>query len=184
MHAYKKYLKTMALVWAGALMFFIAAFALLLNPQIREKNRLFVETANKQKLYDGAADAAREDTRKKFTSELETLKSKMNDYAIDSEDSANMTLDISRIAAAKQVSSFTIKASDQQQSGQTESKYLRENRINITFNANFRQFAALLNTLERHRPIIFVDTFRIARSNEDNRVDMELSIFVRKRPEG
>ena len=182
MHAYKKYLKTMALVWAGTLMLFVAAFALLLNPQIRERNRLVAEAADKQKLYDGAADAAREDTRRKFTSELETLKSKMNDYAIDSEDSANMTLDISQIA--KQVSSFTIKTSDQQQSSQTESKYLRENRINISFNANFRQFAILLNTLERHRPIIFVDSFKIARSNEDNRVDMELSIFVRKRPEG
>jgi Tfp pilus assembly protein PilO len=184
MHAYKKYLKTMALVWAGALMLFIAAFALLLNPQVRERNRLVVEAANKQKLYDGAADAAREDTRKKFTSELETLKSKMNDYAIDSKDSANITLDISRIAAAKQVSSFTVRTSDQQQSSQTESKYLQENRINISFNADFRQFATLLNTLERHRPIIFVDSFRIARSSEDNRVDMELSIFVRKRPEG
>ena len=184
MHAYKKYLKTMALIWAGALMLFIAAFALLLNPQIREKNRLIAEAAKKQKLYDGAADAAREDTRKKITSELEALKSKMNDYAIESEDSANINLDISRIAAAEQVSSFTFKTSDKQQSSQTESKYLQENRINISFNANFRQFATLLNTLERHQPIIFVDGFRIARSNKDNRIDMELSIFVRKRPEG
>jgi Tfp pilus assembly protein PilO len=184
MHAYKKYLKTMALVWAGALMLFIAAFSLLLNPQIKEKKRLVAEAADKQKLYAGAADAAREDTRKKIISELETLKSKMNDYAIDSKDSANITLDISRIAAAKQVSSFTIKTSDQHKSSKTESKYLRENQINISFNANFRQFATLLNTLERHRPIVFVDSFRIARSNEDNRIDMELSIFVRKRPEG
>jgi Tfp pilus assembly protein PilO len=184
MNAYKKYIKTMTLVWAGALILFIAAFALLLNPQIREKQRLVAEATKKQKLYDGAADAAREDTRKKFISELETLKGKMNDYAIDSENSANMTLDISRIAAAKQVSSFTIKTSDQQQSSQGELKYLRENRINISFNADFRQFATLLNTLERHRPIIFVDSFKIARSTEDSRVDMELSIFVRKRPEG
>ena len=184
MHAYKKYLKTMILVWAGALMLFIAVFVLLLNPQIRERNRLFAEVNKKQKLYDGAADAAREDTRKKIIGELETLKSKMYDYAIEPEDSANITLDIGRIAAAKQVSSFTTKTSDKQQSGKTESKYMQENRINISFNADFRGFATLLNTLERYRPIIFVDTFRVVRSNNDNRVDMELSIFVRKRPEG
>ena len=184
MHAYKKYLKTMALIWAGALMLFIAAFALLLNPQIREKNRLIAEAAKKQKLYDGAADAAREDTRKKIISGLETLKSEMFDYAIEPEDSANITLDISRIATAKQVSSFTIKAGDTKESNKTKSEHLQENRINISFNANFRRFATLLNTLERHRPIIFVDTFRIVKSNKDNRCDMELSIFVRKRPEG
>jgi hypothetical protein len=175
----------MGLVWAGALVFFIAVFALLINPQIRERNRLVAEAAQKQKLYDGAMDAAREDTRRKLTSELETLKSKMNDYAIDFEDSANMTLDISRMAAAKQVSSFAIRTTDQkQQTGRTELKYLRENQINISFSADFRQFATLLNTLERHRPVIFVDSFRIARSSENNRVDMELYIFVRKRLEG
>jgi Tfp pilus assembly protein PilO len=184
MRAYKKYLMTMGLVWAGALMLFIAAFALLINPQIKEKKSLASEAAEKQKLYDGAVDAAREDTRRKLTSELESLKSRMNDYAIDSEDSANMTLDISRIAAAKQVSSFAIKTTDQQQPGKAELKYLRENRIDISFNADFRQFATLLNTLERHRPVVFVDSFRIMRSTDNNRVDMELSIFVRKRPEG
>ena len=173
----------MGLVWAGAMVLFIAAFVFFINPQVRGKNRLNKEAADKQKLYDGALDAAKEDTKKKLADELETLKSRMNNYAIDSEDSANLTLDISRVAAAEQVSSFTIKTNDQQQPGLSDSKYLRENRINISFNANFKQFVTLLNTLERHHPIVFVDNFRITRSTDNNKVDMELSIFVRKRPE-
>lgn len=174
----------MGLVWAGTLVIFAAVFALLINPQIREKKRLAAEVASRQKLYNGAMEAAKEDTRKKLTDELELLKSNMNDYAIDSENSTNMTLDISRIATAKQVSSFTIKAAEQPQTGKSSLKYLQENVINISFNADFRQFAILLNTLERHRPVVFVDSFRVSRSSDNNRIDMELSIFVRKRLEG
>ncbi|MGA2094420.1 MAG: GspMb/PilO family protein [Sedimentisphaerales bacterium] len=184
MHAYKKYLITMGLVWAGALVVVVAAFIFLINPQVREKDRLAKEAADKQKLYNGAVEAAKEDTKKKLAAELESLKSKLNDYAIDSEDSANMTLDISRVATAGQVASFTIKNCEQQQSGQSDSKYLQENRIQISFSSDFRQFATLLNMLERHRPVIFVDNFRITRASDNNKVDMDLSIFVRKRPEG
>jgi Tfp pilus assembly protein PilO len=185
MHAYKKYLITMGLVWAGALVVVVAAFIFLINPQVREKERLAKEAAGKQNIYNGAVEAAKEDTKKKLAAELESLKSKLNDYAIDSEDSANMTLDISRVATAGQVSSFTVRAGEQRpQSGQTDSKYLQENRIQISFSSDFRQFATLLNTLERHRPVIFVDNFRITRSSDNNKVDMDLSIFVRKRPEG
>jgi hypothetical protein len=186
---YRKYLKTMGLVWAGSSLLIVAAFVFLLMPQQKEKQRLIRESAEKQRIYDIALDASREETRKKLVSELESLKSKLNDYAVDYEDSVNMTLDISRIAADKQVTSFTVKTGDQMKStSKQDMKNLRENRIDVSFNSDFRQFAYLLNILERHRPVVFVDNFKVARSTNDtygsNRVNMGLSIFVRNRPEG
>jgi hypothetical protein len=185
---YKKYIMTMALVWAGSVLLFTVVFVFVLMPQHREKQRLNKESVEKQRIYDVALDVSREDTRGKIIAELELLKSRLNDYAVDYEDSVNMTLDISRVAADKQVTSFTVKAGNQMKdTGKNDMKNLSENRIDISFNSDFRQFAYLLNTLERHRPVVFVDKFKVGRGNDtfgSNKVDMGLSIFVRKRPEG
>jgi len=64
--------------------------------------------------------------------------------------------------------------------------YIYENYIDISFNAGFSQFAALLNALERHWPVVFVDKFTITRSRQDNLerpVTMNLTVFVKKKQE-
>lgn len=186
MNAYKKYLMTMGMVWAGALAVFIAVFLFIVSPQASEKERLNKEVSQKQAAYRDAEAAAKEETKKKLAAELETLRGRLNDYAVDSEDSANLTLDISRLAASNQVSSFTIRTNEQR-NNQNEMKNLQENKIAISFDSSFYQFATLLNAFERHHPVVFVDSFKITRSSDDsssNKINMDLSIFVRKRPEG
>ncbi len=81
---------------------------------------------------------------------------------------------------------FTVKTSEQgKDSGSAlAAKNLQENRIEIAFASNFRQFASFLNALERHQPVIFVDRFKVSRGDQSgtpNKVDMALSFFVRKK---
>jgi len=188
MRTYKKYILTMSVVWAASLVLFVLAYFLVISPQLKVKAQLVSELAEKQQIYDAAVSAAQEDNKKKQAEEIEGLKGKLGDYAVEFEESANLTFDIGRIAADKQLGSFTIKTPDQSKdSDKLGPKYLQENRIEIAFASNFRQFAALLNALERHRPVIFVDRFKVLRSGQgeaSNKVDMDLSVFVRKRPEG
>jgi hypothetical protein len=178
----------MSVVWAVSIVLVALVYFLVISPQLKVKAQLAQELGEKQQMYDAAASAAQEDNKKKLTYEIEVLKSKLGDYAIEFEESANLTFDIGRIAADKQVGSFTVKTSEQSRdSDQSGPKYLQENRIEIAFASNFRQFAAFLNALERHRPVIFVDRFKVLRQEQggaSNKVDMGLSVFVRKRPEG
>ena len=63
-----------------------------------------------------------------------------------------------------------------------EYSYINEKRINVSFNASFNRCAAFLNSLERHRPIIFVDEFKITQKDCDKSqplIDMELAVFVK-----
>jgi Tfp pilus assembly protein PilO len=186
--AYKKYLMMMAVVWGAAFVLFVVAYFLVIAPQLKIKAKLVNEASEKQKASAMAVNAAQEENKKKMSEEVEQLKTRLYDYAADFENSANMTLDISRIAADKQVTEFTVKAGGQsKEPGSTEPKNIRENPIEISFVSDFRQFASFLNTLERHRPVVFVDRFKVSRGNEgaaSNKVDMDLSIFVRKSPEG
>jgi len=188
MRAYRNYILTMGLVWAASLVLFVLVYFFAISPRLKVKALLLKESAQKKQMYEASLNAATEESKKELADEIERLKVRLSDYAVEFEESANLTFDISRIAADKQVSSFTIKATNQTRDSEQEwSKDLQENRIAISFESNFRQFATFLNAVERHRPVIFVDKFKVSRGRQDNalhRADMDLSMFVRKRPEG
>lgn len=62
-----------------------------------------------------------------------------------------------------------------------ECQHIREGRIQIKFESSFSEFAKFVNSLERYKPVIFIDTFKIRRSGSGDRgndVDMVLTFFV------
>jgi hypothetical protein len=188
MNAYKKYLMTMGMVWAGSFVIFIIAYTLLISPQVRVKANLDKQLADAKKLFDSAVAAADEDNKKKLTTEVDSLKVKLSGYAADTAESANLTFDIGRLAGDKQLSSFTVKTPEMAWgSDQLDSKNLQENRVDVSFNSDYKRFAAFLNSLERHRPVIFINRFRLTRGDQglsSGKADMDLSFYVKKKSEG
>jgi Tfp pilus assembly protein PilO len=126
---------------------------------------------------------SQEETKAKFKEELESLQNKLKDFTVDSEDSPNLTFDISQIANDKKVESFSIKSQDDSRhSAALGLKYLKENQMDLNFAGDFNQFATFLNALERNRPAFFVDNFKITRSHREesgHKVNMRLAVFVR-----
>ena len=182
---YRKYIATLALVWAGCFVLFFFVYMIVLTPQKKAKTEVEKEIAEKKRIYNSALKASRQDTKIRLSQQLEHLKDGLKDFVVDFEDSTNLIFDISQIANEKKVGSFGIKAKDiRRGSTVPKCKYIYENHIDISFTAGFNQFATFLNALERNRPVLFVDEFKITRSDEDNSshpVNMNLSVFVRKR---
>jgi hypothetical protein len=185
MGAYKKYLVTMGIVWGVSLVVFAIASYLLINPQLKTKAKLLKESSEKKLQFDNALNASMEENKKKLAAEVESLRTKLNNYASDYENIANQTFAVSRIAGDKQVSAFTVKTPEMdKQQDQLKAKNLQENKMEISFTSDFMQFANFINTLERHQPVVFVDRFKIQRGDQggpSNKVDMSLSFFVRKK---
>jgi hypothetical protein len=188
MGAYKKYLMTMGMVWAGSLVVFIIIYVLLISPQIKVKADLNRQLTDAKRLFDSAVAAANEDNKKKLVAEVDSLKVKISGYAADPAESANLTFDIGRLAGDKQLGSFTVKTPDQAWgSEQIDSKNLQENRVDVSFNSDYKRFAAFLNSLERHRPVIFINRFKLTRGEQglsSGKADMDLSFYVKKKTEG
>ena len=182
---YKKHLTTVALVWAGCFVLFLFAYMLVLGPQKKNKKEINKEVSKKKQMYNFALKATRAETKLKLNEQIERLQSSLREFVINSEDSANLVFDISQIASDKEVGSFSIGAKDNLRNSEIPNcKHIFENRIGISFTAGFNQFATLLNALERHRPVVFVDNFSITRSDKDDsghQVNMDLAVFVRKR---
>ena len=176
-----------AAIWTGCFILFLFVYMLLLAPQEKSKKQIEKQLAEKKRVYNSALDAAQEETKLKLDEEIKQLQSGLKSFVIDSEDLANLIFDISQIANDKTVTSFRIKTKDSRQGQGLEipnCDHIYENQINIGFTASFNRFAAFLNALERHQPIVFVDKFAITRSQQDDlghQVNMNLAVFVRKR---
>ena len=185
---YKKYLITMTLVWLGCAVLFIIADLLLLAPQ-REKmaqNDRKLQTI--KRAYRAALKAAQEDNQDRQKRIIRDMHDRLDNFVIDSRDSANIVFDIGQIANEKKLNSFTIKTEDDRQNTEIPGcSQIRESHIAVSFTGDFHQFAGFLNALERHKPVIFVDRFSIARakSNEKgHKVNMKLAVLVRKEKTG
>lgn len=185
MKTYKKYFATAAFIWAGCFTLFLFAYMIVLAPQKKTRKQFENQLAEKEKIYNSALKATEEETKILLNEEIENLRKKLNGFVIDFEDSANLTFDISQIANEKKLDSFSIKGKDAGGSS-ADLKYLRENQIDVAFTAAFNQFATFVNALERHWPVIFVDSFKITRARQieqGHKVNMGLAVFVKKQQE-
>ncbi|MBN1391916.1 MAG: hypothetical protein JW947_03835 [Sedimentisphaerales bacterium] len=182
---YGKYLTKMAFIWFCCFVLFFFVDMLLIAPQRTTRNQLEKQLAEKKRFYESAINAAQAETHARLNEEIAQMRNRLKDFVVDAEDAANLTFDISQIASTKAISSFNIETKKEaDKSSQKKSdKNVRETFVDIGFStADFGQFAALLNELERHQPVIFVDKFSITRtkSNAGNSVKMNLAVLVRK----
>jgi len=182
--ALKKNLKISAVIWAACLVLFVLIYILVLGPQNRARNRLEGEFDEKKKTYEFARNAAREETQNRLLEQIGILRNDLGVFITDVENSADLIFDISRIAREKNVASLNVeKEKERLVSDKDLAKNISESRINISFTAGFSQFAAFLNALERHHPVLFVNEFKLMQSNQNEsayQVDMDVAALIKK----
>jgi len=181
---YRKYFITTAFIWAACLVLSLVVYILVLRPQKCSEKRLEERLAEKKQLYESALEAAQRESRIQVDQEIERLKNRLEDFVADFEDSPNLTFDISQIATEKKVTSFSVKSRENHEvSAIPNCSHICESHMDIGFSAGFNQFATFLNALERHRPVLFVDTFMVTRSKQDGpgyQVSLNVAVLVRK----
>ncbi len=180
---YKKYFVTTGLTWAACFVVFLFVYMLVLAPQKDYKKNIERELTEKKQIYESALRTAQEETRIQLNEQVEGLRSRLKDFVIDFEDSANLTFDISQVANEQKVFSFSIKSKNSRGlSAIPDCKYISENFMDINFTGGFHQFATFLNALERHRPVLFVNSFTITHSQQEYssyQVSLNVAALVR-----
>ncbi len=183
--AYKKQLMTVALTWMGCFIVFVFAYLLVLAPQNKTKKEVENELSEAKQEYQFALRATQEEVKTQLKKGISKLQDKMHDFIIDYGDLANLTFDISRIASEQRISSFSIKTKYSGVSEIPECTYIGENELDINFISSFEQFTGFLSSLERHRPVVFVNDFSLSGAARDKErtslnVNMNVVVFVRK----
>jgi Tfp pilus assembly protein PilO len=181
---HKKYLTKAAIVWAACLVLFLLGYLVVLRPQNLKRKHLDGILTEKKQSFEAAQIAAQESTQTQLREQIRQLQERLHDFVIDFEDSANLTFDIGQIATEKNVASFSVKSKTSRAVPATaELKHLSEDHIDISFIAGFHQFATFVNSLERHRPVLFVNEFTITKSNKNSsvyEVTLDVAAFVKK----
>jgi len=184
---YKKYFKLVALVWASCFILFLFIYMIVVAPQRECKKQISQQLAEKKQMYEAILKINQQEPQIQLNKQMGQWRDKVKDFVAAPEDLAGLTFDMGQIANNIKLDSFSVKTQGNRESQDVpDCQYICENRINVNFKANFNKFAAFLNAMERHRPVIFVDKFKIAHSDQDDsvsQVSMDLSVFVKK-PQG
>lgn len=178
----KKYLGTMLLVWGACLILLFFAYMIVLLPQSQQKKHLKSELDKMEQRYSEIQDATNQESRDRLTNLVESLRNLAGAFVINFEDNSNLTFDIGHLAELQNLGSLSIKTRPDQ--SLLKCSHITENQISINFNSGFNQFLALLNALERHRPVVFVDDFSVNRpqqGQQNNEITMNLSVLMTKR---
>jgi Tfp pilus assembly protein PilO len=192
LRVYKTYLTGAAIIWIVSLVLSLLAYMIVLRPQNNSKKRLESNLAEQKQLYASAQRAAQEETRIQLNEQIERLRDQLNNFAIDSEELTDLTFDISQIANRENLASFSVTTNSKKGASRSsaaakkdsETNHIGENFIDIKFTAGFHQFAIFVNALERHRPVLFIDEFKINRSTKDDssyQAILDVAAFVKKK---
>ncbi|UCG58448.1 MAG: hypothetical protein JSU70_02865 [Phycisphaerales bacterium] len=173
--------------WASCLVAFVLVYSFVLLPQARLIEAKEQGLAGVGQPAVCAERAGQDEAAARLRKQIETSTERLRDFVVDRADSAKVVSDISRISDAIGLGSFSIANSDDDNLspawvGQT----IGEKCINISFAGSYNKFATFLNALERRRPVVFVDTFKITRSalgTSNHKVNMRLPILVEDSPE-
>ncbi len=181
---YLAYLKVTAIVWGFCLAVFLLVFVLVLMPQKKLRENTEKEYNDSKIQADAAYAVSQESQIARLNQQIEDMNNRLNDFVFTPADVANLTFDISRISQNIGLGGFGISGTGNERVLLYDNcRYLFARSIPVSFNAGFNKFAAFVNALEKHRPVIFINTFSINRSQQSagaNKVDMELIVLVAK----
>jgi len=186
---YKKYLTVTAIAWGGCLMLFVAAYIVLIKPQINSKQHLEKKLSEKIQEHKAAEKAAEEQTGIELKNQIAGLQERLGDFVTEFENAADLNFDITKIAREREVASLSVgssKSTKVSTKDVADSNSIDEKRIDISFISGFNQFASFVNSLERNRPVIFVHEFRLTRANQNKsayQVTMDVRALVKKQRE-
>ena len=179
----KKYLKVTAFIWSCCIVVFILVFWLVLLPENREKNRIESEYRKIESSASEAFLAAQEQTNIRLKEHIEKLNERLGDFVIAPGSTSNLTYEISGISNEIGLNSFQIAPMGESIAALDDCKYISGQFFHVSFTASFSKFTYFINALERYRPFIYVDTFSITRSRQDNMehdIQMQLAVLVAK----
>jgi len=181
----KKKLRILLGVWMLGLGALGGMYVLVLKPQQESLQAVQRQADEEEQKRQELRLASMPTSREKRRQQMESLDQQRMELVGEFTDSSGITFAVNELARQHNLKNFT--SSTVKYGGEAEyekCQYLTEQRIRISFQADFIDFVKFVNVLERSRPVIFVDRFTAERDEENPaevQADMELAGFGRKK---
>jgi hypothetical protein len=186
MKARNRYLLVLAIAWGPCLLVAAASYAVILRPQLDHRKELEALVASTKERYSRAIEAAKEKDQSRLAGQVESLHDRIGDFVVSLTDAPDLAFKIGELANEAKLTSFGMRPANRNgPDALPDFEHIVEKHVGLTFSGEFSRFAAFLNTLERHHPVLFVETFAISRPMEKDsepQANMELAVLVEKAP--
>ncbi len=180
----KKAILGAIIAWIPCAALGVAGYLLVLEPQMECVIALEAELTDARTLHHRATEAAKAENQAELARQVQVVNDRVGDFVLRPEVAPDLAFEIAELASGSEVASFTMRPQEKDGlSAVVGRDTIGERRIDIHFVSQFHQFAALLNALERHRPVLFVETFTIDRPQLQNgkpRSGMQVAVLVEK----
>jgi len=181
---YRKYVKAGAFLGAACFIAFFLFYLIALGPQENVRRQTEKRLAEMQQLAQAATDAAEEKNKSRLMELVQEAEETLHRFVTAERSTDSLTLDISGVPSRAALDAFNISpGGNESVIKMANCEHIFGRQLSVNFTSSFNQFAAFLNALEMNRPVIFIDSFSIARSREetsDQQVDMTLAVLVSK----
>lgn len=181
-----RYLLVLAMAWSPCLLAAAASYAVILGPQQDCMKELEAKVTSGREKYAQALQATKETNQSRLTQEVGDLHQRVGGFVVSVEEAPNLAFTLGTLANEAQLESLGMRPAHKiGGEAALRGECVGAKHVDLSFVAGFRSFAAFLNALERHRPIILVETFAISRPAEENaqpQASMELAVLVEKTP--
>jgi Tfp pilus assembly protein PilO len=182
-----KYLKPAAVVWVICLAIFIPAYMFVLKPQAVQFDSLTRDCNDCKRKAEVAWLESQGSTLLAVQKRIDEMKLQLDRFVVPSKEDIQSlaSLEIYNMSKEIGLDAFHIDPwSGGDISAFSECKYVSGQPMKVTFEASFQQFAKFINMLESYKSVIFIDSFSITRSRNDNakhKVDMNIAVLVAKK---
>jgi len=187
---YGKYIKGAAVFWAVCFIALFVFYLLVLGPQEKLRARIEAKLIETRDLAEAARDASKDENKAMLDEQVAELDKRLRDFVAEKESMSGFNFIVDEISRDIKLSSAPITATGGEAVVNIENcKFLSARNLDVNFTSSFNNFAIFINALERgdkaqnSRPVIFVDSFSITRSSEEqanHKVDMKLAVLVAK----
>jgi len=181
-----RYLLVLAVIWGPCFLGATVCYALLLRPQLDHKKGLEAKVAHYKEQHARALQAAKEKNQGHLAAEVESLQRRIGQFVVSLAEAPDLAFKIGELANEAKLGSFGMRPAHRSGSDTLPHlEHVGQKHVDLAFSAGFWRFAAFLNALERHHPVLFVETFAINRPMEQHtepQARMELAVLVEKPP--
>lgn len=182
-----KYWLILVGIWVPSFALAGASILWVLVPQTHRSQAIRVKLTETKQLYAVAQEAVRTDDQSRLVQTVERLDRRVSDFVVPLEGAPDLAFEIAQLANQTGIESFSMKPRNRQGLDTVpECERIGEKQIDVSFVAPFHRFAAFLNAMERHHPVLFVETFTIVHpqvQSADPQINMQLAVLAEK-PQG
>ncbi len=180
---HKKFLVIWALAWGTSLLLLVIIHVFLMTPQKDELKRLHGELVEKERQYSTSEIADSPGTRTQLSRETEQLSEKLAEYVVERDDLSKVPFSVNKIASEFGLRKYKSRLMTGGFYIPIDNCYrIGSMNVRLNFNCTFNELAGFINTLERHKPIIFIEEFSVEQpsgTETELQMSMIFSTFVR-----